>query len=196
MPDSFMPFETGSIMSRTCAYCGNKAAATRDHVIPRELYRVSERSDRIQLLTVDACRECNGSFSADETEFCTFISLGKRRSIAANELAFGGRALRKMTRARNMAFRRRVESSFCEMDILTSSGLWVGQEMALRIPDSFRRTLFKITRGLYFHHVGFVVPGTCTFRLHDFADLSVAKEDVPSIVEGRRRLGSGYPTFF
>lgn len=55
--------------SMACSYCGSPNAVERDHVIPKCLYPRGWTKSAVQLLTVPACRSCNGGWSDDEARF-------------------------------------------------------------------------------------------------------------------------------
>lgn len=148
-------------MSKICAYCGSAKATTRDHVVPKELYRGIICDDNSQLITVPACDRCNQSFREAETKFCTYICLGKERTPQNDELYFE-KGKRKRAHPANRKLTEELHNSFVRVDMFSEGGIFLGREICAKPPAGFNGALVKIARGLHYHRFGVVAPSTAT----------------------------------
>jgi len=160
---------------RHCAYCASNNATTRDHVIPKSLYPASIADDKIQLLTVPACPECNRSFMKDEQEFLAYITAGANRSPATNALLHE-KVLPSMHHPRATGARSRLMTNFQETDSFSSGGIWIGTRMEVKLPELFWRVIRKIVRGLYFHHTRECIQPDTSMFIYDFLDKDVQND--------------------
>ncbi|KPJ65916.1 MAG: hypothetical protein AMJ43_09700 [Coxiella sp. DG_40] len=139
-------------MAKICAYCG-EPADTDDHVVPKQLYPESVRKAGVQLLTVPACKRCNGSFSDDEEHFRNVLTTGGKITSLVGEL-FYRRIHRSFAKGKSLRHLRQLVSTMQECQ--TPEGQ---RHIIYPIRDKgFVRILHKILRGLAFHHFGCPVP--------------------------------------
>jgi hypothetical protein len=79
-----------------CAYCGQSSAdRTMDHVVPDGLYDVLPTNK--QVLTVRACKKCNGLWSKDETAFRNALAI---TTYSPETAAIFEKIMRSITQAR------------------------------------------------------------------------------------------------
>jgi hypothetical protein len=136
---------------KRCAYCGiTGAATTKDHVVPRCLWEKHSRPQH--LVTVPACRNCNSSFSHDETNFRNILLL----MLPENEVSSGADAVR------NGAFLRSIQKGMLNtqeiitrsnyVPVITDHGLYAGHRYSLQIDvGRINRVIGKIVRGFFYY---------------------------------------------
>jgi hypothetical protein len=132
---------------KPCAYCGNLAICTADHVVPRALYPASKSASRVQRITVDACGGCNNGLSDDEAHFRNVLLVSGNPTDVVREL-WDGKAHRGF---RQVDGRRRVLDVAAGMvAVHTPEGerymIYPGRDARVT------RVVRKIVRGLCHHH--------------------------------------------
>lgn len=139
-----------------CVYCGIREAKTQDHVPPACLFPTPRPDD---LITVPACRICNGTFGRDDEYFhqCLMTAENLETAPAAEEPRL--RARRGLARPQARRFLESIVQSFQEIDVYSPGGIYLGKQPALRVD---RRRVFavirRIAQGLYFTVNKIVVP--------------------------------------
>jgi hypothetical protein len=131
-----------------CAYCGAAGVPLgRDHVPPACLYPPSKRAQgNLQLITVPACRSCNGGYSDDEAHFRNVMLMAGDSNEAVQELwEKTWRSFREVDGERRATEIRRMM-----VPVKVS-----GEDRHMIFPGRDERVLRvvrKIVRGLAYHH--------------------------------------------
>jgi hypothetical protein len=132
-----------------CVYCGEARELTRDHVPPRCLFSKPRPHD---LITVPCCETCNREFSKHDEYFRLAIVAGIDKEKFPKENADSVRAINSLIRPASHGFARLMLQNYDR----NSSGLTVDR---LRIEI----VLYRIARGLFYHHKAERMPGTIAF---------------------------------
>lgn len=141
--------------SETCVICGLRIAETVDHVPPKGFFRGVENA---QLRTVPACHTCNNGASSDDEDVRFFISaqIGKQ-NLASKKLWEDGA---HKTILRKTKLREAFVATAGEVAVVGEDGTHTTR-IAFRIPVStYQRVFERTTRGLYFFHMGRILPAT------------------------------------
>jgi hypothetical protein len=151
-----------------CVFCG-AAATTRDHVPPKSIFVELELSN---LVTVPSCERCNNAASQFDERFRNTIAM-RASEAAGNAAALWGKAWRSLRR--NRWDLETLARSLRDVAVTTESGLYTGRvtEAAFEA-EPHDRTIQRITRGLYFHHLGKSLPYDApieVFPIRDGTDL-------------------------
>jgi hypothetical protein len=104
-------------------------------------------------ITVPACRTCNHTFSRTDEELRVTLSLLAGTDTPALDAFWKQEALRSLRHNKRM--RQRILRDSHPIEIVTPSGLYLGDGFAVRLQHvEHKRTMERIVRGLYFHHFG------------------------------------------
>ena len=137
-----------------CIYCGVAPGTTKDDVPPKNLFL---RPLPQNFVKVPACQPCNAGFSKDD-EYLR-LALYERSDVMAHPTARALqpdalRAFEKLQKQRfATAYKRRNERGFAELP----SGLIV-PVTAHDVDPRVVRSMVRITKALYYHHAGAVLP--------------------------------------
>jgi hypothetical protein len=137
-----------------CLYCGELRELTSDHVPPRCLFS----KPRPALVTVPCCRDCNREFGKYDEYFRLAITTGIDREAFPKENADSVRAINNLNRPESQGFARRMLKDY----LPNPSRLTIDK-------DRIEIVLYRITRGLFFHHrqVRMAGPIAFAFRMVD-----------------------------
>ncbi len=142
------------LCSSECYLCRQLNPETRDHVVPACLFPEPRPSD---LLTLPCCRSCQLRYSREEEYFRDFISVTSvnQRGSPADQIWQNARRGLKRRPWRYAELRSRLS----EVEVVTSTGLFLGRRTALAIPEPrIGSVLEKIARGCHAHKCGVSVP--------------------------------------
>jgi hypothetical protein len=133
-------------MAKSCYICGvTDKPLTADHVIPKVLFPTPRPSN---LITEDACEECNNRFSKDDSLLAVYLSA----ALGGNEAAkwvWENKAVKGIL-ARSRALATQLVTDATKKEVLTELG--VAEIDVLRIPEErLERILFRIAKGLIRH---------------------------------------------
>lgn len=131
-----------------CVYCGNVRPVHRDHIPPESFFASPLPSD---LITVPACRQCNGGASKDD-EYAR-LTIALRQDVADDPQVKGG-VLQKAMRSlqHGAGLRHLFSQSMRQVVLRTPAGIHAGTAPGY-IADLPRlsRLFNRMVRGLYFH---------------------------------------------
>ncbi len=133
---------------KACAYCGRSDTnLEREHAIPSSLYPASKAESKVQRLIVPACRECNASWSDDESHFRNVLTVAGPPNQSLKEL-WKSKVLRSFSKTDG---RRRFSDLWDQLrSVQTPSG--ERHKIFPATDERFHRVLRKIVRALHFHH--------------------------------------------
>ncbi len=140
----------GGVVVKRCAYCGvGNVELTKDHVVPRGLYPVSNRDPRVQRITVPCCISCQESWTDNEAHFRNVLLVAGEANAAVREL-WDGKALRIFSHVDGL---RRVRELAEQLVASPSDG--PGRHRIYPANDErVLHVLRKIVRGLsHFHKI-------------------------------------------
>jgi hypothetical protein len=151
-----------------CVYCGEQRERTRDHVPPLCLFSKPRPSD---LITVPCCAYCNGEFQKDDEYFRIAITAGIDVEKFPKENADSVQAIKSLARPASLGFARSLLENY--------------EPRSARITIDAKRieiTLYRITRGIFFHHKKVRMSGNIGFKFREVT------ENFKINVEGRERI--------
>jgi len=167
--------------TKPCAHCRAELEPKEthwDHIPPKNLFPGGTTG----IIQVPACRKCNNPDSKDDEYFrllAMHIAADKNPSARhANDLNH-----RAITRPGARGFRKALSRKIKPVALRSPMGLFAGFTVSLEIEDErLKRTVSKITRGIYYHHQKRPVPeGYTVFPLSLFTldreRLAVLKND-------------------
>lgn len=131
-----------------CVYCGETSLLTLDHVPPRCLFS----KPRPSLITVPCCRNCNGQLGKHDEYFRIAITTGIDSRRFPKESADSVRAIRNLARPRSRGF---ALSLLAKYHRGSSSLSFEAQRIEI--------VLWRLTRGLFFHHRKLRMSGPIAF---------------------------------
>jgi hypothetical protein len=135
--------------SESCVYCGELGDLTRDHVPPRCLFSKPRPSN---LVTVPCRPKCNGELSKHDEYFRIAITTGIDRERFPKENADSVQAINNLARPASQRFARALLQSY-----EPNSGCISFDGYRIEV------MVWRITRGLFYHHTGVCVPSTTAF---------------------------------
>ena len=116
-----------------CAYCGQVADATDDHVPPKSFFTGVLDST---LPSVKACAECNGGGSLDDEYFRDTVVSYHGVEGRPQALALIGKMLRATQNPKKASYAKAFRDSIVEVDVVTPGGLSMGKRPALVIDQA------------------------------------------------------------
>lgn len=138
-----------STQNEQCVFCGDNPATTRDHVPPKGIFPPPRPGD---LITVPACLGCNQATSGDDEDFRARLSLAVGVDSPLKE-AFWEEARR--TIKHNNRLKMGLVESTRDVWVKSPGGIIVDKGLTFGWPkESRERVILKITKGLYYHHLG------------------------------------------
>lgn len=148
----------------SCAYCGASHSLTVDHIPPRTLFPKPRPSN---LITVPCCKSCNEGASKDDEYFRLVLSM---RYDTGDHPAVRGilpSVYRSLENPNKRGLQVALAKSFCRIPVLSPErrirGLAAGYDVDLR---RLGRVAERITRGLFFHELGYRVPDDFCVRVY------------------------------
>ena len=143
---------------KLCIYCQSADATTDDHVPSKQLFPQPRPSD---LITVPSCKECNDSWKQDEDYFRSMILFGNSGISDKGRQIWDQKLRRMYANGKDPGLQKRVSKSFKEVEVVTPSGLFVRNGLALEV-DRHRiyRVIEKTVRGLYYFEHGQMLPAS------------------------------------
>ncbi len=134
-----------------CAYCGTSQATTKDHVVPRCLFRLPYPPN---LVTVPSCAECNRIKGKDDEFLRDYLTsdVAVQTSPYASKI-FDGKVKRAVKRNSSELAKLVQQGPIRTIPVKTKAGIYTGGTViTVPLPDDrIATTLFQMCRGLYFH---------------------------------------------
>jgi hypothetical protein len=154
--------------SAVCVYCQGKAT-TVDHIPPKNLF---PRPMPSNLITVPACKDCNGGASQDDEYFRSQIIM--KREVGGHRAAkdVAPTFFRSLTKPRKARFARAIVDNIRQVDEFTPGGVYLGSGAGyLPNHDRLIAVVQRIAIGLYFHEFGQPMPRAFEMDIHGFCDI-------------------------
>jgi hypothetical protein len=132
-----------------CAYCGQLAPDTKDHVPPKQFFVGARPSN---LITVPSCSSCNKGFQLNDDYFCDVTS--QRIDVVHHPKVkeLDAKIARKLERPESEKFKNRVVSQIEIVEVTTPAGIIVGNAPIMNVEHPrISQTARRIVRGLFYH---------------------------------------------
>jgi len=156
--------------SLTCVICGVRPATTDEHVPPRGFFKGVSG----QFRTVPACYICNNGSSEDDEVLRNYISAQVGKQTESAKILWEKGAHKSLKR--NTKIRSKLSSTLQEIQIVDENGASTTR-LAFLVPVGLYQCVFeRVTRGLYFHHTGEILPPETPVKinlLNNAPDLSM-----------------------
>ena len=170
-----------------CYLCGKLIPGgemSRDHVPPLQVFPRTFRPELSKLITLPTHRRCNESYRSDEDYTVTALSSGAADSFTGK--ALWGDVVARLRKPEKKGLARKIVSEFSKV---SPAGL-VYPGLSHKSFDGVRvgRILWKIARGLFYHHTGRILPETTPCAM-DFAAPGFPLPDVFSLVANEPEHG-------
>lgn len=138
----------------TCGICGVFGAVTRDHIPPKALFTSPLPSD---LLTIPACRKCNGDASGDDEYFRNAICMSTYRGDDRHGIAGSEKAIRSIKRSNTL--RKEFTQTAHRVQVVTPGGIIERIGLAFTVDAKrINRVIKRIYRGIYYLETNEVLP--------------------------------------
>jgi hypothetical protein len=175
-----MPKKKAKRKPRACTYCG-ATADTVDHVPPRCLFA---RPFPSTLITVPACRNCNGGAKLDD-EYFRLMTTMKRQIVHPDAEAGRSSSVRSLARIEAGGLRSTFLGSLEDTEVLSPAGLYLGTVPSYGAdPRRLCLVVRRVTLGLLFHEAG--------ERLHeDYEAVAMLPAAVANVAIRRKLLRIG-----
>jgi hypothetical protein len=136
------------VTPKICIYCGEAAPRTKDHIPPKNLYDKPYPSN---LLTVPACRKCNGAFSKDDEYFRVALTITEKAKGQPNRDAVVQSVMRGINKPESGRFRASLLANSDVLPRFTESGLYVNHQRAMAFDGQrLDRVAKRIVKGLFY----------------------------------------------
>ncbi len=154
MNNGVLRFEKGKTL---CAYCNDRQATEKEHVIPRGFFAPDDNGRRI---IIPACGECNDKFAADE-EYARMVFTMELRGgehSASRALMNEGKAYRALQQNRKLL--NSMFDTMHEVRLRTRGGIELPGVYHAFVLDSLKieRFIDKVVRGVFFAETGETMP--------------------------------------
>ncbi len=138
---------------KDCTYCDIGQGNTKDHVIPRSLFK----PPRPKMVTVPCCVKCNEEFKSDEDVFTSWIMFGPAGASTEGQSLW--KAKRHRTFDKDIGLRQEIARSLKYVNFETEGGIYIKSGFIIE-PDSKRikNVIRKIIRGLFWEEYRERVP--------------------------------------
>jgi hypothetical protein len=125
-----------------------------DHIPPKNLFPKGTQG----IIQVPACWKCNNPDSKDD-EYFRLLALHMAGENNPSAKQANEQNHRAITRPGAKGFRKALSRKTQPVAVRTESGLFAGFSVSLELDDErLKRTVSKITRGIYFYRMGQPVP--------------------------------------
>jgi len=134
----------------TCVICGAFGSVTRDHIPPKALFTSPLPSD---LLTIPACRKCNGDASGDDEYFRNAICMSTYRGDDRHGIAGSEKAIRSIKRSNTL--RKEFTRTAHRVQVVSPRGIIERNGLAFTVDAKrINRVIKRIYRGIYCFETG------------------------------------------
>lgn len=164
-----------------CAYCGERRELTEDHVPPQSLFGKPRPHNMIK---VPSCSSCNGGFSKDDEYFQLVMKAGIDRKRFPKEIATSIDTINSLAKPQRLGFAVSLYSNY--------------QRNPARLNVDRKRigaVLYRIIRGLFYHHTGVRLALAVTFDFISIFDsprlAAVYEATVAALTERLSTIGDG-----
>jgi hypothetical protein len=146
------------VETKICYLCGKPLAppANVDHPVMQQLFapEIRRKHNISKLITFEVHQACNTAYQSDEDYFVRSLLPFARGSVAGN--AIYTKVLHEFRTGKQVPLTKMVLNEFDP----NPSGLFLpGGKVVKRFNgERLRRVAWKMVRGLYFHHIGDVLP--------------------------------------
>lgn len=133
----------------SCVYCGSMDNLGKDHVPPKGIFP-PPRPDG--LITVRACRACNGGASQDDEYLRTMLCLSQNVGESSEAQKNWTQIFRSLARPQARGMTNAFLQSMHPVQAKTWSGIYLGTMMGFSVNmERINRVIERTVRGLYFH---------------------------------------------
>ncbi len=172
-----------------CAYCGELAELSEDHVVPECLW---ERPLPADIPKVWACRRCNQELKAfDDTFLRDYFALDGR--TASRPISQANYEKYKRAASRGQSALGSAEAQARTVFRANQSGIYVPSGSAIAIPKMrLRRALAMMVRGLYFHYRNERLPHRSRYAIREVTDVDIQTHLIPFVEQNAQKEGLSY----
>lgn len=133
-----------------CAYCGEMAITTMDHIPPKNIY-CEPRPPNDKLPQVDACNKChNKKTSLDDEYFRDIVIKSHLVSDRPQVQPLLEKMFRGLSYPKKKKYAQATLRSFSEASVGTFEGIYLGRRPAIKIDQArLQRTVIRYVKGLH-----------------------------------------------
>lgn len=132
-----------------CVYCGSKDNLSDDHIPPRGIFP-KPRPDG--LITVRACKTCNGGASKDDEYFRMMLCLSQDSGDSPEAQKNWAPIFHSLERPEAQGMKKSFLGSIRPVQAMTWGGIHLGRKMGFTVKfDRISHVIERTVRGLYFH---------------------------------------------
>ena len=130
-----------------CVYCGVNRKQSKDHIPPSSFY---PRENKPRMIKVPACNSCHESFNINERYARSRLVLGHIVHTNNGQIA-KEKLLVELKNPEWKGFLRSVINSLKDVELVTPSGLYLGNAQAINVDYDEMHTFFsRLTRGFHY----------------------------------------------
>ena len=144
-------------IGKLCVYCRKNTSTTADHVFPRELFQIDERS---MLPKVPSCSECNNEKSKLEHYLLSVLPFAGTHSNAHKTLSVD--ASKRLKKNRKLHKKIQEESGY--KNIRNNNGINEERLTVPLDPEKLHTFVEFVAKGLMWHHWGEYLPLDCILK--------------------------------
>jgi hypothetical protein len=150
----------------TCIYCGSTENLTDEHIPPRNIFP-KPRPNKLNLITVPACKKCNTEYSKDDEYFR--LKLCMSENVKDNSDARKNRDIifRSLNRPEAKGFRNSFIGDISKLQVRTPGRIYLKRKYVFDVDlKRIFSVVEKTVRGLYFHETGYRLDDGCDVDIH------------------------------
>jgi hypothetical protein len=133
-----------------CAYCGVEVATDGDHVVPKNLTTQEARQQTRNMLTVPACRDCNGNKGVYDEALQHYLLIDVDASSQPEASQIFDTKMEKAVLTNRVKLLDRFYEGQTVAEV-TPNGIWLQDHFAVPIDfEPVRRALVYLVRGLHY----------------------------------------------
>lgn len=152
-----------------CVYCG-AVATSHDHIPPQAIF---PRPHPSNFVTVPSCKSCNEGDSKDDEYFRNILVFREDSGSSASGEAVWVTVRRSLSRPQARRFTLSLANSMFDKPVESPGGILLGSASAIRIDrQRVNHVITRITRGLYAHHFGHMMPRTDKVQVYSEEDIN------------------------
>jgi len=159
----------------TCAYCGKEAFVSDDHIPPKNLFAHPRPSN---LITVPSCKKCHDNTSKDDEYFLHILSIRMDVHEHPDAKQNWKAIFESLRRLSNYKYVKYLFNERRKVDLFSRSGLYIGDTIAVKFDmDRLCKVVNRIIKGLFFLHMGAIIPAEYTITIYPIEGLNISLRD-------------------
>lgn len=149
-----------------CCICGEREAATRDHLPPKGIFNDPKPNN---LITVPACKTCNNEASLYDERFKIYLGLHAAKNSSNGNLIFKNKVLPSIRHNRKV--KQQILYKVYPLFISNEFGVAEKNYAISWDNEAHEAIIDRLTRGLFYHHYMTILPKIIPVKIYWFSEL-------------------------